>query len=75
MIPENEEHLKVYQEVRGQIIAIGDTAIDINHLAVYAAIARRKVKDPDLCFDLVCKVFHHFLQKSLEERDTKSLSL
>jgi uncharacterized Zn ribbon protein len=66
---ENDEPLKIYQEVRGQVIALGDQVIDINHLTVRAAMDRQKVKDPDLCFDLVCKVFHHFLQKSREERN------
>jgi hypothetical protein len=67
MLEGTAEHLAVYREVRGQIITLGEQVVDINHLALRAAIDRHKVKEPDLCFNIACRTFHHFLAKSRED--------
>lgn len=61
LLPENEEAARIYMMTRGQVISIGDTVIDINHLALWAAIDRVGVNDPLRCFEMVTKVFYHML--------------
>lgn len=65
----NEDPARVYQRTRGQVIALGEQVFDLNHLAVWEAIDRYHVQDPVRCFELVNRIFHHFLSK---ERDMRS---
>jgi len=66
LLPENEDAAKIYQIVRGQIVTLGENVIDLNHVALWNAIDRYKVRDPVRCFELVNIVFHEFLSR---ERD------
>ncbi len=68
LLPENMEIARVYISVRGQVIASLGGIIDINHLAVDAAINRYHIKDKQRCFDQVVKVFHHFLKEQQDQR-------
>lgn len=64
-MPENEEAAMIYSMVRGQVITRGvdGTVIDINHLAIDAAIDRNGIEDRKKTFDKVVRIFHHFLQE------------
>ena len=63
LLEENEDAAKIYNIVRGQVIATSEQIIDLNHLALWEAIDRYKVKEPIRCFELVNKVFHEFLSR------------
>jgi hypothetical protein len=64
LMPENEEAANVYMLCKFQVVTAGmGEVIDINHLAVWEAIDRYKVKDQIRCFELVNTVFHYMLNK------------
>lgn len=65
---ENKEAVEIYYMTRGQIVTLGENIVDINHMALWQNIDRFKVKNPERCFALVNKAFHHFLKKEREER-------
>jgi len=69
LLEENAEAAKIYNIIRGQIVTLGENIIDLNHLALWEAIDRYKVKEPVRVFELVNKVFHEFLSR---ERDASS---
>jgi hypothetical protein len=62
-MPGNSDAVKVYLSVRGQVVSIGERVIDINHLAIEAALDRYQVKDRKKCFEQVVKIFHYFLDE------------
>jgi hypothetical protein len=66
---ENEDTAMIYMAVRGQVITRGadGAVIDINHLAVDAAIERNGVEDKKRVFEQVVKTFHHFLKERREQ--------
>jgi len=66
LLPENEDAAKIYLLCRGQIVSVGENIYDINHVALWQAIDRYKVRDPVRVFELVTKVFHFFLGKERE---------
>lgn len=66
LMDENAEPAKIYGMIRGQVRTVGDHVIDVDHVAVWEAIDRYKVKEPVRCFELVNKVFHHVLSKERE---------
>lgn len=66
LLEENADAAKIYNIVRGQLICLGENIVDLNHLALWEAIDRYKVKEPVRCFEMVNKVFHEFLSR---ERD------
>jgi hypothetical protein len=66
LLPENADAEKIYQITRGQVRSVGESVIDIDHVALWQAIDRYKVKEPVRVFELVNRVFHFFLSK---ERD------
>lgn len=63
LIEENVDAAKIYMLTRGQIVSVGEQAIDINHVALWQAIDRYRVKDPLRCFEMVNKLFHYFLNE------------
>jgi hypothetical protein len=66
LLEENADAARIYQLTRGQIVTLGENVIDLNHVALWQAIDRYKVKEPVRVFELVNKVFHHFLAKDRE---------
>ena len=66
LLEENADAAKIYQIVRGQIVTLGENVIDLNHVALWEAIDRYKVRDPVRCFELVNTVFHEFLSRDRE---------
>jgi hypothetical protein len=67
---ENKDIASIYMEVRNQVITVGmGEVIDINHLAIWAAINEYKIKDRIGTFKKVCRTFHHFLSKSKKEHN------
>lgn len=71
LFEENQNAAAVYMACRGQVITRGmdGVIVDINHLAVDAAIDRNGVKDRRRVFDQVVKTFHHFLKERSEAGD------
>lgn len=68
LLEENEDAAEIYHIVRGQVITRFDgQIIDLNHLAVWAAIDGYGVKDRQGCFEKVLKVFYHFLNENRNE--------
>lgn len=63
---ENAEAVKIYRLIRGQVRTLGEHVIDIDHVALWQAIDRYKVKEPVRVFELVNKVFNYFLEKERE---------
>jgi hypothetical protein len=66
---ENEEAARIFNTVRGQIITIikftehgapYSVPVDLNHLAVWAAIDAYEVKDRTGTFERVMKLFYFF---------------
>lgn len=66
LLPENEDAAKIYQIARGQVVSVGENIYDINHVALWKDIDRYKVREPVRVFELVTRVFHHFLSKDRE---------
>ena len=63
----NEDAAHIYRIVCGQVITRFDgQVVDLNHLAVWAAIDGYEVKDRRGCFEKVLKTFYFFLN---EQRD------
>ena len=64
---ENENAAHIFQIVRGQIITRfngeTDVVIDLNHLAVWAAIDAYRVKDRTWTFEKILRLFHHLLRE------------
>ena len=60
---ENEDAAKIFQSVRGQIITYKEKIVDINHLAIDAALKRYGIADSKKCFDKVVKLFHSMLDE------------
>ena len=65
LLPENEEAAEIFMTVRGQVITRGmdGMIVDINHLAVDAAMERNGVRDRRRVFEKVVRTFHHFLKE------------
>ena len=65
LMPENEEAARVFQRVRGQVIAVGmeGKVIDLNYPAVKMVMDLYGVKNQKDCFEKVVRVFHHFLKE------------
>lgn len=61
---ENEDAARIYQIVRGQVLTVGDQVIDLNHLAVWAAIDGYGIKNRTRVFEQIIQTFHHFLKES-----------
>lgn len=71
LLPENAEAGQIYFTCRGQVVTEGmGEVIDINHVALWQAIDRYKVQEPLRVFELVNKVFHHFLAKEKDKSGT-----
>ncbi len=66
-MPENAEAFKIYYMVRYQLIVSMGGVIDVNHLAIDAAIAREKVSDPK-CFNKVAKICRDYWIPKLNEK-------
>lgn len=66
LLEENADAARIYQLTRGQIVTLGESVIDLNHVALWQAIDRYRVKEPVRVFESVNKVFHHFLAKERE---------
>jgi len=64
LLEENEDAARIYRMIRGQVITRHngkyDTIMDLNHLALWAAIDGYGIKDRTGCFEKVLTVFHHF---------------
>lgn len=67
LLSENEDVAKVYMVTRGQVISVYTEVIDINHLAIEAALRRHNIQDKKV-FDKVIKLFHYFLKEQKEQR-------
>lgn len=61
LLPENDDAGEVFSMVRNQVISIGESVVDINHIAVDAAIQRLGVENASACFHKVVRVFHNVL--------------
>jgi mevalonate kinase len=60
---ENIEAYNLYQIVQGQIITAGEHIVDINHLAVWAAIDRYDAQDKVRTFEKIIKLFQYYQDK------------
>lgn len=59
---------RIYQMTRGQLVTLGEHAVDIDQTALWQAIDRYGVSEPVRCFEAVIKAFHYFLQKGREDK-------
>ena len=66
-LPENEEALKIFRIVRNQLIVGPASVIDINHLAIHAAMDLYKVKNRKQCFEKVLHLANWWLEKIKEK--------
>jgi hypothetical protein len=68
---ENEDVARIFQIVRGQVITWFngqvDVVMDLNHLAVWAAIDHFGVRNPRECFERVLKMFYKVLKEQKNE--------
>ena len=70
---DNEEAAQIYNMVRGQVITRFngeiDVVVDLNHLAVWAAIDGYGIKKRTEVFERVMRTFYHLL-KEKHDKDT-----
>ena len=63
----NEEAARIYRMVRGQVLTMHngkqDVVVDLNHLAVWAAIDAYGVRDRIGCFEKVLRLFYDMRAK------------
>ena len=64
---ENYEAFKIYYLIRYQLILSMGGVVDVNHLAIDAAIAREKIADPK-CFNKVLKICREYWIPKLNEK-------
>ena len=69
LLPENEDTLKIYGFVKGQVIVGMDGPIDINQLAIWKIIENYGIKDPIKAFEKVVNIGRHFLNE--QHKQTK----
>ena len=69
LMPENEDAARIYQLTNSQVIVGGEQIIALNHVAIWQAIDRYKVREPVKVFEMVNMVFHFFLKK---DRDNEN---
>jgi len=46
LLSENAEAVKIYRIIRGQVRTLGEQVIDLDHVALWQAIDRYRVKNP-----------------------------
>jgi hypothetical protein len=70
LMVDNEDAARIFQTTRAQCLTRfngeSDVVIDLNHVAVWAAIDAYGVRDRTGCFERVIRVFHHFLHEKRE---------
>lgn len=68
--PENEEALRVFMGVRYQFIMGFSGPVDLNHLAIEAAMRREGIPVTDkACFDRVCRLGWWWIERLQEKKD------
>lgn len=69
LLPENEDAIRVFVAVQGQVITAGEKGkvVDIDHSSIHASMVMHKVRDRRDCFDKVVTVFHTLLTEMGEE--------
>ena len=71
-MPENGDAFKIYFMVRYQLIMSFGGVVDINHMAVDAAIKREGIKNQKACFNKVLKICREYwIPKLNEKKDEK----
>lgn len=73
LLEENAEAAKIYLTVQGQVRTVGDTVIDLDHLALWQAIDRYEVKKPLRVFELINRTFHYFLSRDRDFNESRKL--
>jgi len=58
--PEDQEIVRVYQHVQGQVIAGSDKRMHLNYMAVKMVMDLYGIRDQKRCFEQVVKLFKHF---------------
>lgn len=66
-LAENEEALKIFMVVRNQLISGPMSVIDINHLAIHAAMDLYNIKNRRQCFEKVIQLAGWWLAKIKEK--------
>jgi len=70
LVSENEDAARIFQVIRGQVITRfngqADVVIDLNHLAIWAAIDAYGVRDRTGCFEKILNLFHALLKEQRE---------
>jgi len=66
--PENEDALKVFMGVRYQFIMGFNGPVDLNHLAIEAAMRREGITDKG-CFDRVCRLGFWWIDRMREQKE------
>ena len=71
-MPENADAFKVFFLIRYQLIVSMGGVIDVNHLAIEAAIAREGIRDIRSCFNKVLKICREYwIPKLNPKKDEK----
>jgi hypothetical protein len=71
LMPENREAFQIYMLVKNQFIMSMGGPVDVNHIAIWEAIDRYKVKDKVRCFEKVITACHHVIGLITEETKKK----
>lgn len=66
---ENEDALKIFFLVRNQLIMASNDPIDINHLAVHAAMDLYQVQNRRECFEKVINLAGYWIRELLARKD------
>ena len=73
---ENTDAVKIYLLTRNQLIFAGmGEAVEINHLAVHAALDRLKIPNDGECFEKVLRLSAHMLDRSSDKNTSSGLDV
>jgi hypothetical protein len=63
LMEENREAAEIFYTIQNQVIVAFDKVLDLNHLAVDAAMERNRIRDRKAVFDKVIRTFHELRKK------------
>lgn len=66
---ENADAVQIYLVCQNQLIMSMSGPVDINHLAIHAAMRLYRIKDRRTCFEKVIKLSNHFMAKYRESKE------
>jgi hypothetical protein len=67
---ENVDAWRIYSIISGQFIMGQAGPVDVNHLAIHRAMELYEIENKRVCFEQVCRIARHMLQKTWDKNKT-----